>query len=112
VNLNDRSTVTQLQVTIFVFRLNYAFHLIAEGLTVCIFSVGFCMSYRFAVTKLLSHVPYFRNFDDVTNTVARCFHHLVPSENFHCDTPLKNAKFDLFGSKNTSWQIWMRIEIG
>jgi len=26
------------------------------------------------------------------------FHHLVPNDNFHCQTPLKNAKFDLFGS--------------
>jgi len=27
------------------------------------------------------------------------FYHLVPSDNFYCQTPLKNAKFDLFGSK-------------
>jgi len=27
------------------------------------------------------------------------FHHLVPNDNFHCQTPLKNAKFDLFGSE-------------
>jgi len=26
------------------------------------------------------------------------FHHLVPDDNFHCQTPLKKAKFDLFGS--------------
>jgi len=32
------------------------------------------MNYRFAVTiRLLNHLPYFRNFNDVTNTVARCF---------------------------------------
>jgi len=24
---------------------------------------------------------------------------------------LKNAKFDLFGSENASWQIWLQIEI-
>jgi len=27
------------------------------------------------------------------------FHHLVSNDNFHCQTPLKNAKFDLFGSE-------------
>jgi len=57
------------------------------------------MNYRFAVTKLLNqllnHVPYFQNFDDVTNTVARCF----SQDAFHCHTPLKNVKFDLFDSE-------------
>jgi len=33
------------------------------------------------------------------------FHHLVPNNNFLCQTPLKNAKFDLFGRENGSWQI-------
>ena len=62
------------------------------------------MNYRFAITRLLNHVPYFRNFNDVTNTAARCS---SPSDNFnfHCHMPLKNAKFNLFGSENTSWQI-------
>jgi len=27
------------------------------------------------------------------------FHHLVPNDNCHCQTPLKKAKFDLFGSE-------------
>jgi len=40
------------------------------------------------------------------------FYHLMPNDNFHCQTPLINAKFDLFGSENTSWQIWLSIEIG
>jgi len=35
------------------------------------------------------------------------FHHLVPNDNFQCQTPLKNAKFDLFGSENVSCQIWI-----
>jgi len=39
------------------------------------------------------------------------FHHLVPIDNFHCHRPLKNANFDLFGSENTSWQIWLRMRI-
>jgi len=33
------------------------------------------------------------------------FHHLVPHDNFHCQTPLQNGKFDLFGVKNASYQI-------
>ena len=95
-NLNDHSLVTQLQeVTVCVFRLNYAFRLIVEGLKVCTFPGGFCMNYRFAVTRLLNHVPYFRNFDDVTNTVARCF----SQDACHCHTPSKNVKFDLVGSE-------------
>ena len=66
-------------------------------------SGGFYMNYHFAITRLLNHVPYFRNFNDVTNTAARCS---SPSDNFnfHCHMPLKNAKFDLFGSENTSLQ--------
>jgi len=71
------------------------------------------MNYRFAVTRLLNHLSYFRNFDDVTRTrLPGAFHNLVPNDNFHCQTPLKNAKFDLFGNENASWQIWLQIEIG
>jgi len=62
VNLNDRSPVTRLQITVFVFRLNCAFHLIVEGLTVRTLSGVFCMNYRFAVTRLLNHLPYFWKF--------------------------------------------------
>jgi len=40
------------------------------------------------------------------------FHYLVSNNNFHCDSPLKNAKFDLFGSENASCQIRLQIEIG
>ena len=71
-NLNDRSAVTQLQIMVYAFRLDYAFRLIVEVLMVCTFSGGFSnMDYRFAVTRLLNHLPYFRNFDDAANTVAR-----------------------------------------
>jgi len=52
VNVNKRFPVTQLQVTAYDFGSTYAFHLIAEGLTVCSFSGGFCITYRFAVTGL------------------------------------------------------------
>jgi len=53
--------------------LNYALHLTVEGLVVCTFSEGFCTNYRFSVSRLLNHLLYFRNLDDVTNMVARCF---------------------------------------
>jgi len=75
VNLNDRSLVTQLQVTLCIFRLNYALRLTVEGLVVCTFSEDFCMNYRFFRFKAFKsyHLLYFRNLDDVKNTVARCF---------------------------------------
>jgi len=105
--------VTQLQVTACVFGLPYVFHLLAKDLTVCAFSGSFLYDLPFCCyTRLLTDPSYFRNFNDNANTVARCFYHLVPNDNFHCQTPLKNAKFDLFGSENTSWQIWLSIEIG
>jgi len=44
--------------------------------------------------------------------LPNAFYYLVSNDNFHCQTPLKNAKFDLFGSENASWQIWLQIEIG
>jgi len=70
---NDRSLVTQLQVTVCVFRLNYALHGTMEGLVVCTFFEDFCMNYRFSVSRLLNNLLYIRNLDDVTNTVARSF---------------------------------------
>ena len=56
-NLNHCSPVKQLHVTVCAIRVNYAFHLIVEGLTVCTLSGGgVCMNYRFfgvfAVTML------------------------------------------------------------
>jgi len=60
VNLNERYPMTQLQVTACVFRSNYASYLIAKGLTVCPLSGVFCTTYRFAVTRLWGHPPYFR----------------------------------------------------
>ena len=69
-DLSDRCPVTKLQITVSVFRLNYAFHLIAEGLMVCTISAEVFL-YEFPF-RLLSHIPYSRNFE-VTNTVARCF---------------------------------------
>jgi len=50
------------------------------------------MTYRFTVT----------NFSMTLRTrLPDAFHHLglVPNDNFYCQTPLKNAKFDLFGSE-------------
>jgi len=71
-NLNGRSLVTQQQITVCIFRLNYAFNLTVEGLVVCTFSKGFRMNCRFSASRLLNGLLYFRNLDDVTNTVARC----------------------------------------
>jgi len=34
--------------------------------------------------------------------LSDAFHQLVQNDNFHCQAPLKNAKFDLFGSENAS----------
>ena len=100
-NLNDRSLLTQLQVTVCIFRLNYALHLTVEGLVVCTFSEGFRMNCRFfEISMLRTRLP-------------DAFH-LVQNDNCHCQTlsTLKNAKFDLFGSEKASWQIWLRTEIG
>jgi len=38
-------------------------------------------------------------FDALRTRLPDAFHHLVPSDNFYCQTLLKNAKFDLLGSK-------------
>jgi len=52
VNGNERYPVIDLQLTACVFRSNYASHLIAEGLTVCLSPGFFCTTYRFAATRL------------------------------------------------------------
>jgi len=70
---------------------------IVEALMVCTFSWGPCMNYRFAVTRLLSHLPYFRNFDDVTNTIARSFSLFSIKRQFS----MRNA-FE----KRQIWLIW------
>jgi len=38
---------------------------------------------------------------------TRFFHHLMPKDNFRYQAPLKNAKFDVFGSENATWKIWL-----
>ena len=93
--------MTELQVTACVFGSNYAFHLTAEGLAasgaffLCRFFVRFAVLpfplQGFEVTHSI--------FDKFRTRLPDTFHHLVPSDNFHCQTPLKNAKFDLFGSE-------------
>jgi len=42
VNVNERSSVTDLQLTTCVFHSNYAFLLTVEGLTGCALSLTFC----------------------------------------------------------------------
>jgi len=63
--------------------------------------VPFCGSFsvRLAVLPLQGFEVTHLFFDDLANTVARCL------------SPL-GAKFNLFGSENATWQIWLRIEIG
>jgi len=90
--------VTELQLTACVFGSTSAFHLIAEGLTVCLFSGDFV---RLTVLPLqvfevsLTH-PI---FNKLRPRLPNAFHYLVPNDNLHCQTPLKNAKFDLFRSE-------------
>jgi len=49
-------------------------------------------------------------FSKLRTRLPDTFHHLVSNNNFHCDTHLKKAKFDLFGSENASCQIRLQIE--
>ena len=45
--------------------------------------------------------PTFEISMAIRTRLPDAFHHLglVPNDNFYCQTPLKNAKFDLFGSE-------------
>jgi len=58
--------------------------------------------------------PIFESSMMVPTRLPDAFHHFMTNDNFHCQTPLRKAKFDLglFASENASWQIWLRIEIG
>jgi len=57
-NVNERFPVTELQVMAYICGLIYAFRIIAGK---CALSPEvFCTTYRFAVTRLWSHPPYFR----------------------------------------------------
>jgi len=40
------------------------------------------------------------------------FYYLLSNDNFHCQTPLQNAKFESFGSENACSQIWLQLECG
>jgi len=42
--------------------------------------------------------PIFEILMSLQTWLPDAFHHLVPNDNFHCEMPLKNAEFDLFGS--------------
>jgi len=75
--------VTELQVTARVFRSTYSVHLTAKGLAVCPFSGTFLYDLPFCrYIRLWSHPPYFRNFDNVANTVAKCFSPLIAKRYF------------------------------
>ena len=96
-NLNERSPVTQLQVTAFVFCSNYAFHLIAEGITVWPFSSEvFLYDLLFCRYKALKSSTIFSM--SLRTRVSDALHNLMLNDNFHCQAPWKNAKYDVFGS--------------
>jgi len=61
-NCNDRSPVTQLQITLSVLRLNYAFRLIVEGLMVCIVSGVFLYELAFRRYKAFKSPTLFWKF--------------------------------------------------
>jgi len=92
VNRNDRCPVTQLQIRVSVFHLNYAFRLIVEYLMVCTFSWGFLYELPFCCYKAFKSPTL---FSKLRTRLPDAFHYLVSNDNFHCQTPLKNAKFDL-----------------
>jgi len=46
--------------------------------------------------------PIFEISTTVLTRLTDAFHHLVPKDNFHCQTPMKS---------NAIWQIWLQIEI-
>jgi len=95
-----------------VVRSTSAFHLIAEVLIMCLSLEVFV---RLTILRLQGFeviYPIFELSITLRTRLPDAFRHLVPDNNFHCQTPVKNAKFDLFGSENLSWQIWLRIEIG
>ena len=76
-NVNDCSPEPELQVTACVFGSSYAFHLIAEGLTVCPLSAeGFLYDLLFCRYKALKSHTLYLNFDDVANTLPGVFHQL------------------------------------
>jgi len=64
----------------------------------CPFSRSFCTT-NYNYFELQGIEVTHRIVDDVATRLPDAFHYLVPNDNFHYQTPLKNAKFDLFGSE-------------
>jgi len=89
--------VTELQITACVFGPTYAFHLIAEGLAMFPFCGNFLYNLPFWSYKTLNSPALFSM--TLRTRLSDAFHHLVTNDNVHCQTPLKNAKFDLFGNE-------------
>jgi len=76
-----------------------------------VFAVRFMHSILCAPSEevFLYHLPFCRYkalrsltlFSMTLRTLLQdAFRHLVPNDNFYCQTSLKNAKLDLFGSEN------------
>ena len=51
-------------------------------------------------------------FDDDRTRLPDSFHHLVPNDNFHCQTPLETPILTYLAVENASYQMWLRIDIG
>ena len=60
--LNDRSPVTQLQIMVSVFRLNYVFRRVVETLMVCTFSGGFLYELPFHPYKAFKSPTLYSKF--------------------------------------------------
>ena len=92
--------MVELQVMACVFGSTYAFHLIAECLTVCPFcGFFFVRSTVFLLQGFEVTYPIFEISMKLRTRLPDAFYHLVANDNFYCQARLKNAKFDLLGSK-------------
>ena len=91
----------ELQVTACVFGSTICIYLIAEGLTMCPFSWSFFVQLIVLLLQGFGEThPIFKISMTLTIQMPDAFHHFVSSDNFHCQMPLKNAKFDFdFGSE-------------
>jgi len=86
-----------------------------EGLTVCPFSGSLFVLLTVLPLQDFEVTHPILNFSmTLLARLPDAFHHLVPNNNFHCQTPLKKKpNFIYFALQNASWQICMlRIETG
>jgi len=74
----------------------------------CPSSGGFSMTYKSLCGYKALNSPTLFSMTLRTRFLPDAFHHLVPNDNIHCQTPLKKREIwlRLFGRENASWQIW------